>query len=200
MDEENIIQSEGEIEIVKDELTFDKTKNIQKLIKKESALKEIRKQIYLKNISYIFIVITTCNSYKDKIREESEKVCEEKMEIYNMIKQRIKKEERKYELIKSKLQRDRTFGDLINYVKYIFEYLWKNPYYVSKILLTADNNDIKNCLAHFFTVNFYDNNLSNNNKEGQLLFIIALLVKEEINKFNFNKPNNDIKCLNKLIS
>ena len=112
-----------------------------------------------------------------------------------MIKQRIKKEERKYELIKSKLQRDRTFGDLISYVIYIFEYLWKNPYYVSKILLTADNNDIKNCLAHFFTVNFYDNNLSNNNKEGQLLFIIALLVKEEINKFNFNKPNNDINII-----
>ena len=120
------------------------------------------------------------------------------MEIYNMIKQRIKKEERKYELIKSKLQRDRTFGDLISYVKYIFEYLWKNPYYVSKILLIADNNDIKNCLAHFFTVNFYDNNLSNNNKEGQLLFVIALLVKEEINKFNFNKPNNDINIIEQI--
>ena len=43
MDEENIIQNEGEIEIVNDELTFDKIKNIQKLIKKESALKEICK-------------------------------------------------------------------------------------------------------------------------------------------------------------
>ena len=43
MDEENIIQNEGEIEIVKDELTFDKMRNIQKLIKKESALKEICK-------------------------------------------------------------------------------------------------------------------------------------------------------------
>ena len=43
MDEENIIQNEGEIESVKDELTFDKMKNIQKLIKKESALKEICK-------------------------------------------------------------------------------------------------------------------------------------------------------------
>ena len=43
MDEENIIQNEGEIEIVKDELAFDKIKNIQKLIKKESALKEICK-------------------------------------------------------------------------------------------------------------------------------------------------------------
>jgi hypothetical protein len=43
MDEENIIQNEREIEIVKDELTFDKIKNIQKLIKKESTLKEICK-------------------------------------------------------------------------------------------------------------------------------------------------------------
>lgn len=43
MDEENVIQKKREIEIVKDELTFDKMKNIQKLIKKESALKEICK-------------------------------------------------------------------------------------------------------------------------------------------------------------
>ncbi len=43
MDEETVIQKEREIEIVKDELTFDKIKNIQKLIKKESALKEICK-------------------------------------------------------------------------------------------------------------------------------------------------------------
>lgn len=43
MEEENIIQNRCEIEIVKDELTFDKIKNIQKLIKKESALKEICK-------------------------------------------------------------------------------------------------------------------------------------------------------------
>ena len=43
MDEENIIQNEGKIEIIKDELKFDKIKNIQKLIKKESALKEICK-------------------------------------------------------------------------------------------------------------------------------------------------------------
>jgi hypothetical protein len=43
MDEENVIQKEREIEIVKEELTFDKIKNIQKLIKKESALKEICK-------------------------------------------------------------------------------------------------------------------------------------------------------------
>ena len=39
------------------------------------------------------------------------------MELYNMILQRLRNEERKFELIQPKLQRDKTFGDLINYIK-----------------------------------------------------------------------------------
>ena len=104
------------------------------------------------------------------------------MELQNMILQRLKNEERKFELIQPKLERDKIFGDLINYVKYIFEYLWKNPYIVAEILLNSDIEDVKHCLAHFFTINFYDNNLSNNSKEGQLLYIITLLLKREINQ------------------
>ena len=109
-----------------------------------------------------------------------------------MILQRLKNEERKFEFIQPKSQRDKIFGDLINYIKYIFEFLWKNPYVVSDILSCADIQDIKNCLAHFFTINFYENNLSNNNKEGQLLFIIALQIKKEINQFCINHSNKNI--------
>ena len=114
------------------------------------------------------------------------------MELQNMIVQRLKNEERKFELIQPKLERDKIFGDLINYVKYIFEYLWKNPYIVAEILLNSDIEDVKHCLAHFFTINFYDNNLSNNSKEGQLLYIITLLLKREINQLSINNSNKKI--------
>ena len=119
------------------------------------------------------------------------------MELYNMILQRLRNEERKFELIQPKLQRDKTFGDLINYIKYIFEFLWKNPYVVSEILSKADIYDVKKCLAHFFTINFYENNLSNNNKEGQLLYIITLQLKKEINKIFTNDSNNNINGFSK---
>ena len=111
--------------------------------------------------------------------------------------QRLKNEERKYEFIKTKIQRDKIFGDLINYIKYIYEYLWKNPYLVSEILSNADINDIKKCLAHFFTVNLYENILSNRNKEDQLLIIIALQLKKEIEQSFVNNSNNDINNLYK---
>ena len=114
-----------------------------------------------------------------------------------MILQRLKHEERKYELIQPKFQRDKTFGDLINYIKYIFEFLWKNPFTVSDILSKADIFDVKKCLAHFFTINFYENNLSNNNKEGQLLYIITLQLKKEIDKLFINDSNNNINGFSK---
>ena len=107
-----------------------------------------------------------------------------------MMMQRLKNEERKYELIQSQSNRDKTFGELINYIKYIFNYLWNNPYIVSEILSYANISDIRNYLAHFFTVNFYENNLTNNSQEGQLLFIITLQLKKELNQINIR--NNEI--------
>ena len=50
-----------------------------------------------------------------------------------MISKRLKNEERNFELIKTK-ERDKIFGELNNYIKYILEFLWKNPYLISEIL------------------------------------------------------------------
>ena len=114
-----------------------------------------------------------------------------------MILQRLNNDERNFEFIDPNDKRDKIFGELNNYIKYIFEFLWKHPYYVAEILSLADINDVKNYLAHFFTVNFYENNLSNNKKEGQLLYIITLLLKEELNNMNINDSNNIINNVEK---
>ena len=112
-----------------------------------------------------------------------------------MMMQRLKNEERKYELVQPQLNRDKTFGELINYLKYMFEYLWKNPYIVSEILSYSNISDIRNYLAHFFTINFYENNLTNNSSEGQLLFIITLQLKKELSRLNINNSNNEINYI-----
>ena len=114
-----------------------------------------------------------------------------------MILQRLNNDERNFEFIDPNDKRDKIFGELNNYIKYIFEFLWKHPYYVAEILSLADINDVKNYLAHFFTVNFYENNLSNNKKEGQLLYIITLLLKKELNNMNINDSNNIINNIEK---
>ena len=57
IEENKIINEGGKVEIIKieEETTFDKIKKIQKLVKKESALKEICKQnLKLKYIIYFY--------------------------------------------------------------------------------------------------------------------------------------------------
>ena len=68
--------------------------------------------------------------------------------------------------------------------------IWDNPKSLATILSVADKNDIKNNLAHFVTHNLYENIISSNGKDEQLMYIITLLLKEEINNLNNNESNS----------
>ena len=54
---------------------------------------------------------------------------------------------------------------------------------------TADKKDLKNNLDHFIVHNLYENIFSSNGKQDQLLYIIALLIKEEINNLETEEDN-----------
>ena len=60
--------------------------------------------------------------------------------------------------------------------------LWENPSSISTILLNSDIDDIKKYLAPFIVHNIYENISSiNHNNEVQLIYIISLILKKEIN-------------------
>jgi len=60
--------------------------------------------------------------------------------------------------------------------------LWKNPSSISTILLKSDIDDIKKYLAPFIVHNIYENiSPLNHHNEEQLIYIISLLLKKEIN-------------------
>ena len=60
--------------------------------------------------------------------------------------------------------------------------LWKNPNSISTILLNSDKDDIKKNLAPFIVNHLYENISSlNHHNEEQLIYIIFLILKEEIN-------------------
>ena len=59
--------------------------------------------------------------------------------------------------------------------------LWENPKTISTILLNADKNDIKKNMANFIVNNLYDNISSLHQKDEQIIYIVTLLLKEEIN-------------------
>ena len=98
----------------------------------------------------------------------------------------------KYALITEESKINTTFNKMninISILPSFLKNIWKSPKSVATILSKADKNDIKENLAHFITHNFYENIFSSNGKEDQLIYIISLLLKEEINNLNLNDIN-----------
>ena len=74
------------------------------------------------------------------------------------------------------------FNTINIFIPILFEILWENPKLVSDIILFCNLSDIKEHLAIFFMNNFYENILSGNSIENNLMYVLTLLIKNEINK------------------
>ena len=101
-----------------------------------------------------------------------------------MISTRLKLDDKKYELVVDKEIICRFFKEMNTYIPKLLEYLSVKPKVVSKILCLSDKSLVKNHLAPLIVNNFYENILSSNYIEDNLMFVIALLLKNEINEIN----------------
>lgn len=76
--------------------------------------------------------------------------------------------------------------------------LWGNPKFISKIIINSSNQDIKTNLADFFTNFFYENTISSNCIENNYLYLITLLLMDEVNNIkDIDIPEtflNSTKC------
>jgi hypothetical protein len=86
----------------------------------------------------------------------------------------------KYQLVENMLY-EPNLGDLNVYLPNFLELLWNQPTVVSKILLNSNSKEISENLSFFFCHNFYENVLSPNYIEANLLYLIAIMLKEEVN-------------------
>ena len=113
----------------------------------------------------------------------------------NIYAKNINKDIRKYELVKEK---EEFLHDLYNYLPNLVNYLWDNPKFVSYVLQNSDIGDIKNHLAPLFVNNFYENILSSYFIEDNLVYVLTMLLKNEIDKLNspkeYDKFLNDSPC------
>ena len=116
--------------------------------------------------------------------KEIEKQCKamyiEKLKVMNMVSDRVKHDNTQLELIDSN-DESNIFGELKLYFPYIMFYLWENPKIMALILQNADINDVKNYLANFIVNNFYENILSPFFIEENLIYVLTLLLNDEIN-------------------
>ena len=104
----------------------------------------------------------------------------EKLKVMNMISDRVKHDNTQLELIDIK-DESNILCDLKLYLPHLMNSLWENPKIMALILQNADINDVKNYLADFIVNNFYENILSPNFIEENLIYVLTLLLNEEIN-------------------
>ena len=95
---------------------------------------------------------------------------------------------RKYKLIFDYKDQHKYFQDTYTYLSSFFESLWDQPSIIAKLITNSELNDIKNNLSFFFMNNFYENILSSSFIEDELLYVITLVLSDEIGKIK--SPND----------
>ena len=131
-----------------------------------------------------------------KIINESKEIFGLKLLIDNMLEQRLGIHHNKYKLITEQKERNEFFQNINRYIPNFIYSIWNNPKSLATILSVADKDDIKNNLDHFITHYLYENIFSSNGNQDQLIYIITLLLKEEINKLENDIEINLLNFLN----
>ena len=103
----------------------------------------------------------------------------------NIIAERLEKEERIYELIND----NTILGDLIIYIPKLMNCMWEQPEIVSLVIKKTDINELKKHIAPYFANNFYSNILSPYYIEDNLMYVLTLLLQDEIN--NLKETNQE---------
>ena len=113
--------------------------------------------------------------------------------MLNTILENKKLDNRKYKLIHEYEGQHTYFQDAYTYIPNLLESLWNQPRVIAKLITNSDINDVKNSLAYFFMNNIYENILSSTFIEDNLMYVITLVLNEEINKLS--SPNEFISFL-----
>ena len=173
-----ILTINEEKDIIDKDLVFNRLRNLQALLKKESSLRELFNQ--------------TSNETKKNIEVQCREIYKKKLDVFLHLRRlnnnkHKEKNIKKFELID---QINENLKDLSNYVPKLLTYLWENPKMMTNLLLHSDIMDIKKVLAPFLTNNFYENILSFNYLQENFMYVLSLLCRDEISKLN---STDDIK-------
>ena len=98
------------------------------------------------------------------------------------------KENKKYELVNDNLH---FLGDLYLYINKLMNYLPKKPKIIATIIQHSNIEILREQLAPFFINNFYENILSNDSIENNLIYILTLLLEDEINNLKDINQSED---------
>ena len=114
------------IDETKQETTFNKLKNLQILLKKESALKGLYSE--------------TGKNTQNDIELLCREIFQKKIEVLNVLKNNINSNVINYHLVKDNKDYLKT---LFLYIPKFLTYLWENPKIIAKLLLNSNKSDIQ---------------------------------------------------------
>ena len=132
------------------------------------------------------------------INYECLEIHKKKLEVNKKIDSLLKQKDYNYELIDLKNEEGELLKELNVYIVKLMTYLWDQPKLIANLLLSAEKNDLKENLAPLIANNFYENILSSDYIEDNLLYILSLLLQKEINDLNnendFSNFLNETPC------
>ena len=115
------------------------------------------------------------------IDEECKELYNLKLKVHNIINRKLNKEVNSVYL---NADQGKLFGYLKVFIHNILEQLWVTPEIMYEILINANLKDIKNNFAPLVVNFFYDNILSSFYMENNLLYLLTLLLQNEISKLS----------------
>ena len=134
------------------------------------------------------------NTLKD-IDEQCNELYNLKLKVFNMINRKIELEECPYYL---NIEGNKLLGMERVFIQIILEEMWKKPEIVYAIITKCDPEDINYNLSSFIINNFYNNILSSSSMENNLLYLLSLLLKDEVDQLkspdDINLFLNETKC------
>ena len=106
-----------------------------------------------------------------------------------MMSERLKIDDKKYQLVDKNEDQCRFFRELNTYIPKLLFFLWGKPKLISEILFYSDIKLVKEHLAPLIVNNFYENIISSNYIEDNLMYVIALLLKMEIDSLQTSEDS-----------
>ena len=110
----------------------------------------------------------------------------EKIKVMNMISSKTKKDKKEMELVE---KNELILKNLNLFFPHFMFGLWEKPKIMALLLKNAEIKEIKGYLAPLIMNNFYDNILSSNFIEENLIYVLTLLLSEEINSLLYVEQN-----------
>ena len=125
----------------------------------------------------MYLVINDRNLISEQIKKKIYEVLEERMKV----KMELYRQKNKNVKIIFENNID-IFGIYKIFIQKFLGKLWENPKIMFIILKNTEIKELKENLAPFIIDNFYNNYLSGNYMENNILYILALMIKDEIDK------------------